>query len=165
MAQPSVICLLTTLAPLPALRAGRNLPACLAASSPAPAAPDSSKYAILRLGGVRQMLQEGLLYTCPKHCLLQEQSGGASAPPAHQPHQQLQDPASTAGQRSFVLGRVLGLHNGQQFTWGTPYVPNTQVEVEVVEEFQGPKPHSSTAAEPDTSMMTIYRVMHIRAAE
>lgn len=111
------------------------------------------------------MLQEGLLYTCPKHCLLQEQS--VDAPPAHQPYQQLQqDAASTAGQRSFVLGRVLGLHNGQQFTWGTPYLPNTQVEVEVVEEFPGPKPHTSTAAaEPDTSLMTIYRVMHIRAAE
>jgi hypothetical protein len=115
------------------------------------------------------MLQEGLLYTCPKHCLLQEQytvDSASAHPPAHQPHQQVQqDPASTAGQRSFVLGRVLGLHNGQQFTWGTPYLPNTHVEVEVVEEFPGPQPQNTATAEPDTSLMTIYRVMHIRAAE
>jgi hypothetical protein len=140
----------------------------------------SSKYAILRLGGVRQMLQEGLLYTCPKHCLLQEQqqhfststaagNGAMHAAPAH-----LQDShahASTAAgdQRSFVLSRVLGLHNGEQFTWGTPYVPNTLVEVEVVEEFEGPKPLTSAAAgiapSVDESTMTIYRVNAIRAAQ
>jgi hypothetical protein len=135
----------------------------------------SSKYAILRLGGVRQMLQEGLLYTCPKHCLVQEQqqvehfsSSSSSQPLAHQdqPHLQENGASTAADQRSFVLNRVIGLHNGQQFTWGTPYVPNTQVEVEVVEEFQGPKPHSSMNAAPssslDNSMMTIYRVKHIR---
>jgi hypothetical protein len=142
----------------------------------------SSKYAILRLGGVRQMLQEGLLYTCPKHCLLQEQQqhveyfststpAGNSPAPAQQP--QLQETplhASTAAdQRNFVLNRVIGLHNGEQFTWGSPFVPNSSVEVEVVEEFQGPKLRSSTATaapanELDSSTMTIYRVKHIRAA-
>jgi hypothetical protein len=143
----------------------------------------SSKYAILRLGGVRQMLQEGLLYTCPKHCLMQQQQqqhvehfststpAGNSPAPAQQPQLQETLPyASTAAdQRNFVLNQVIGLHNGEQFTWGSPYVPNSSVEVEVVEEFQGPKPHSSTAAaapaaELDSSTMTIYRVKHIRAA-
>jgi hypothetical protein len=136
-----------------------------------------SKYAILRLGGVRQMLQEGLLYTCPKHCLLQEQqqfehfsSSASSQPLAHQDQPRPQETGVSAAvdQRSFVLSRVIGLHNGQHFTWGTPYVPNTQVEVEVVEEFQGPRPHSSISAAPtsglDSSMMTIYRVKHIRAS-
>lgn len=165
------------------LSAGHRVCVASAAAVPAPDMTSvRSKYAILRLGGVRQMLQEGLLYSCPKHCLLQEQqqhaehfststSAGNGSGPAHQP--QLQEThastAASAQQRSFVLSRVLCLHNGQEFTWGSPYVPNTSVEVEVVEEFQGPKPHSSSAAasasDADSSTMTIYRVKQIRAAE
>jgi hypothetical protein len=134
-----------------------------------------SKYAILRLGGVRQMLQEGLLYTCPKSCLLQQQQvveHFSTSPAAAGNGTGAAVPTTTGSQRSYVLSNVLGLHNGQEFTWGSPYLPNTQVEVEVVEEFQGPTARSSMAAAAaasiastsDSSLMTIYRVKHIRAA-
>lgn len=158
--------------------AGTQQRCCVASAAAAAGmgAGASSKYAILQLGGVRQMLQEGLLYTCPKHCLVQEQqqqydqfstgpAAGNGSSCSHPQHPAQADHASTAEQRSYLLSNVLGLHNGQQFTWGKPYVPNTLVEVEVVEEWEGPRPSSSIPAAvpaPD-STMTIYRVKQIRA--
>jgi hypothetical protein len=97
-------------------------------AAPTAAAVDSSsssRYAILRLGGVRQMLQEGLLYTCPKRCLEQQQPEQAQQPPQQQ-------------QASVLLRNVLGVRDGEQFMWGRPYLTHTCVEVEVLEVFPGP---------------------------
>eukprot|EP00879_Flechtneria_rotunda_P010928 GHRR01011419.1.p3 GENE.GHRR01011419.1~~GHRR01011419.1.p3 ORF type:complete len:125 (+),score=35.90 GHRR01011419.1:562-936(+) len=110
------------------------------AASSTHAALQDTRYAIVQLGGVRHMVEEGHQYTCLKSVLDQARFDSAS--------------------RSIVLHNVLGLRDNGQFLVGRPYVPNAAVEVEVLEEFPGPVPHSTAVAAADTTM-AIYRVKQI----
>jgi hypothetical protein len=73
----------------------------------------------------------------------------------------LQDARTNSSSNSATLQSVLGVRNNGQFTWGKPFVLDAAVEVEVLEEFQGPVPHTS-AAVPVDSLMARYRVTRIK---
>lgn len=106
------------------------------------AAPSSSsRYAISQLGGVRQVVEEGHDYSCLSTLLQEARTNNSS--------------------NSAVFHSVLGVRSEGQFTWGKPYVADAAVEVELLEEFQGPVPHTS-AAVPVDSMMARYRVKQIK---
>lgn len=101
----------------------------------------SSRYAILQLGGVRQVVEEGHDYSCLSRLL--------------------QEARITSTSNNAVFQSVLGIRNDGHFTWGKPFVPDAAVEVELLEEFQGPVPHTS-AAVPVDSVMARYRVKCIK---
>ncbi|WIA16577.1 hypothetical protein OEZ85_013247 [Tetradesmus obliquus] len=115
--------------------------------APASSCGSGSRYAIVKLGGVRQMVEEGHAYTCPKHYLQEAPHGDSSG--------------------VFVFRNVLGLRSDGTFRWGKPYLTDAAVEVELLEEFAGPLVVAPAglqpAAEADRTMAK-YRVKAISAA-
>lgn len=104
---------------------------------------NSCRYAILNVGGVRQVVEEGHDYACLSKYVQAVRINNDS--------------------NNAMFHSVLGIRSDGQFTWGKPFVPHAAVEVELLDEFQGPVP--ATAAEvPVDSVMTRYRVKHIIAS-
>ena len=102
---------------------------------------DSAKYAILDLGGVRQVVEEGQAYTCTKR-LLQQLAPGPL----------------------LTFHNVMAVRQDGKFSWGKPYVTDAAVEAEVIEEFCGPTPlHSlDNGIVPEPTLMAKYKVTKIR---
>lgn len=73
----------------------------------------SDAYAVIDIGGVQQIVEEGRWYTCNR---LQAEPGS-----------------------TIKLGRVLAHKSGGKFTVGQPYLSGVTVEAQVLEELKGPK--------------------------
>ena len=73
----------------------------------------SEKYAIIDVGGVQHLVEEGRWYTCNR--------------------------MKAAPGDVVQFGRVLALKSDGEFHLGTPYVEGCAVEAQVVEELKGPK--------------------------
>jgi hypothetical protein len=82
------------------------------------------RYAIVQLGGVRQVLEEGHDYSCRK-ALLQRAAGGAAA---------------VDGSELALDGAVLGVRSGGIFHAGAPFLSRAHVCVTLLHEYQGPAP-------------------------
>jgi ribosomal protein L21 len=104
---------------------------------------DSTKYAILDLGGVRQVVEEGQAYTCTKR-LLQQLAPGPSV----------------------TFHNVMAVRQNGKFLWGKPYVTDAAVEAELIEEFCGPTPLLTVSVDngstPEPTVMAKYKITKIR---
>eukprot|EP01024_Parvocaulis_polyphysoides_P006219 TRINITY_DN11620_c0_g1_i3.p4 TRINITY_DN11620_c0_g1~~TRINITY_DN11620_c0_g1_i3.p4 ORF type:complete len:216 (-),score=10.41 TRINITY_DN11620_c0_g1_i3:267-818(-) len=74
---------------------------------------NTDKYAIIEVGGVQQLVEEGRWYTCNR---LQAEPGSRIS-----------------------FGRVLAMKKNGDFHVGQPYLTNATVQAEILEEFKGPK--------------------------
>jgi large subunit ribosomal protein L21 len=107
----------------PGVPAGARAVACQAVAAPeAPAAfakpsasytTTSDKYAIIDVGGVQHLVEEGRWYTCNR---LKAEPGDVVS-----------------------FARVLALKSDDEFHVGQPYVDGVTVEAEIVEDLKGPK--------------------------
>jgi hypothetical protein len=151
------------------------LPLLVAVDHPAVASNDltmdNSRYAFVMLGGVRQMLLEGHDYTCPRRYLqearvpaVQPMPAAATAATATHGNEAISSGSSSTFDR-FVFHTVLGVRSDGVFRWGKPFVQHAAVEVEMLEEFQGPVPvDCSVDITGDDLTMARYRVKHIAAS-
>eukprot|EP01023_Acetabularia_acetabulum_P034530 TRINITY_DN3241_c0_g1_i5.p1 TRINITY_DN3241_c0_g1~~TRINITY_DN3241_c0_g1_i5.p1 ORF type:complete len:184 (-),score=22.50 TRINITY_DN3241_c0_g1_i5:485-1036(-) len=74
---------------------------------------NTDKYAIIEVGGVQQLVEEGRWYTCNR---LQAEPGSRIS-----------------------FGRVLAIKKDGDFHVGQPYLTAATVQAEILEEFKGPK--------------------------
>eukprot|EP01025_Chloroclados_australasicus_P055498 TRINITY_DN6731_c0_g1_i1.p2 TRINITY_DN6731_c0_g1~~TRINITY_DN6731_c0_g1_i1.p2 ORF type:complete len:186 (-),score=9.22 TRINITY_DN6731_c0_g1_i1:386-943(-) len=74
---------------------------------------NTDKYAIIEVGGVQQLVEEGRWYTCNR---LQAEPGSRIS-----------------------FGRVLAMKKNGNFHVGQPYLTGATVQAEIIEEFKGPK--------------------------
>lgn len=109
------------------LSAGRRVLSVRAQAVEAPAEPatepavkpepsylsQSEKYAVIDLGGVQHLVEEGRWYTCNRLTA---------------------EPGATV-----QFGRVLAFKNEGKFHVGKPYLENIKVEAEILDEVRGPK--------------------------
>lgn len=75
----------------------------------------SDRYAIIDVGGVRQLVEEGRWYTCTKSHVCQVALGSA-----------------------LQFDKVLALKRDNVFLTGSPYLANVVVEAELLDEWLGP---------------------------
>lgn len=105
--------------PSPVLQGRRCVKACAAEAAVITSKPSSSfpattdKYAIIDVGGVQHLVEEGRWYTCNR---LKASPGDVVS-----------------------FGRVLAVKDEEVFHVGRPYVDAVTVEAEIIEEFKGPK--------------------------
>lgn len=105
--------------PPSAVQGGRCVKACAADAAVKLDKPSSSfptttdKYAIIDVGGVQHLVEEGRWYTCNR---LKASPGDVVS-----------------------FGRVLAVKDEEVFHVGRPYVEDVTVEAEIIEEFKGPK--------------------------
>jgi large subunit ribosomal protein L21 len=103
----------------PAFQGRRCVKACAADAAVITAKPSSTfpattdKYAIIDVGGVQHLVEEGRWYTCNR---LKASPGDVVS-----------------------FGRVLAVKDNEVFHVGRPYVEDVTVEAEIIEEFKGPK--------------------------
>lgn len=106
----------------PVATAPRSAPSCAAVPTELPPfakrrgatyLSTSEKYAIIDVGGVQHLVEEGRWYTCNR--------------------------MKAAPGDVVQFGRVLALKSDGAFHLGTPYVEGCNVEAQIVEELKGPK--------------------------
>ncbi|KAF8065500.1 hypothetical protein HT031_003101 [Scenedesmus sp. PABB004] len=150
-------------APQPLRSSGGATAAALAqphtAARGASAAPS---YAIVQLGGLRQMLEVGHEYTA--RLALLQRSGGACAPTGDGGASASAADGGSSGGTRICIHSVLGVHSlDGGFRWGKPYVPDAAVEVELLDTlFEGVAPRTPAGVAAPDATMARYRASRRR---